>query len=170
MREYDVPLIDPGAIAGFPSEAVERAAAEVRDEAGWHIAPVITETLTLNGRGGRILLVPSLRIVEVLAVRDVTDPASPRVLDGWRVDKSAGLLHRDAGWPQGVASVEVELRHGFAACPLPLYGVLRERCQLAGINPGVRSESLASRSVQFGLVGVVDTGAVMDRYTVRGQI
>ena len=170
MREYTEPLIAPGTIAGFPSEAVERAAAEVRDEAGWHIAPVITETVTVNGRGGQILLVPSLRIVAVIAVRDVTDPASPRVLDGWRVDKSAGLLHRDAGWPRGVASVEVEMRHGFTACPLPLYGVIRERCQLAGINPGVRSESLASRSVQFGLVGVVDTGAVMDRYTIRGQM
>lgn len=170
MREYTEPLIDPGTIVGFPSEAVARAAAEVRDEAGWHIAPVITETLTLNGRGGQVLVVPSLRIVEVIAARDVTDPASPRVLGGWRVDKSAGLLHRDAGWPRGVASVEVELRHGFTACPLPLHGVIRERCQLAGINPGVRSESLASRSVQFGLVGVVDTGAVMDRYTVRGQM
>ena len=170
MREYTEPLIAPGTIAGFPSEAVERAAAEVRDEAGWHIAPVITETLTLNSRGGQILLVPSLRIVRVIAVRDVTDPASPRDLNGWRVDKSAGLLHRAAGWPQGVSTVEVEIEHGFTACPLPLHGVLRERCQLAGINPGVRSESLASRSVQFGLVGVVDTGAVMDRYTVRGQM
>ena len=170
MREYDVPLIDPGMLDGFSPDAVERAAAEVRDEAGWHIAPVITETLTLNGRGGQILALPSLRIVEVIAVRDVTDPAAPRHLDGWRVDRDAGLVFLAAGWPQGVASVEVELRHGFTTCPLALHGVLRERCQLAGINPGVRSESLASRSVQFGLVGVVDTGAVMDRYTVRGQI
>ena len=170
MREWTEPLVDPANFAGFPTEAVASACDEVRGAAGWHIAPVITETLTLNGRGGQVLLVPSLRIIEVLAVRDVTDPASPRTLDDWRVDAGAGLLHRSAGWPVGVASVEVDMEHGFTSCPPALHAVLRERCQLAAINAGIRSESLASRSVQFGSVGAIDTGATLDRYSVRGHM
>ena len=170
MREWTDPLVDPASFTGFPPEAVASACDEVRGAAGWHIAPVITETLTLNGRGGRVLLVPSLRIVRVIAVRDVTDPAAPRTLDDWRADIDAGMLHRSAGWPEGVASVEVELEHGFATCPPALHAVLRERCQLAAINAGIRSESLASRSVQFGNVGAIDTSSTLDRYSVRGHM
>ena len=55
--------------APFDELLVEMAQESVRADAGWHIAPVRTETLYLTGHGGAYLPIPSRRIVSVSAVR-----------------------------------------------------------------------------------------------------
>lgn len=112
--------------APFAPGVVESAAESVRDEAGWHIAPSVTETLTVRSRGGTALLLPTLRYT-ITAVRDVTDASSPVAVTNY-VDRGSGVLHRDYGWATD-HKYEVDLTHGYDACPPSLKPVIARRAQ-----------------------------------------
>lgn len=99
------------------------AGAAVRAECGWHIAPRVTETVTLDGDGGNLLVLPSLHVVTVTAVTDADDVA----LDDWSLS-SLGLLERTGCrlWPKGYGSVKVTLTHGLTKAPPDLVAVVVE--------------------------------------------
>jgi membrane protein YdbS with pleckstrin-like domain len=139
------PLTQPGDLNDFPGapfpERIIRAAEEsVRDEAEWHIAPVVTETVRIDAEGGAYLRLPSLRVVEVtsvtiggVAVVDYELGAAP-------------MLYRRRGWPYGV--VEVTLTHGYPTVPAGLLPVIAARCQRARVDATVtqRSETVGART------------------------
>ncbi len=87
----------------------------IRTECGWHVAPIITEDLVLDGTGGRNLLVPSLRIREVVSAKsdghDVTDQV--------KFSRRAGVLTLASGWSCDVGSIELTIEHGYAADEVP---------------------------------------------------
>ncbi len=96
---------------GFTTGTPEQAATQaIRDYCGWHVAPVITATLTLDGTGTDTVLLPSRRVVEIGAVKlDGTDLGAEEF--EWSSD---GLLRRRHGcWPERYRSLEVTLEHGF---------------------------------------------------------
>lgn len=137
-------LVDfPG--APFPPSIVEAACEAVRRDARWHIAPPVTETVTVDSGGGTLLVLPTLRMTAVTEVRDVTGDA-PEVLTGWR-KSSAGLLYRSSGWPVGLAAVEVDLTHGHDVCPPELLPVIAARCQWALVDSTVSQQSSGPFSV-----------------------
>lgn len=160
-------LVAPEALTGFPGapfppKVVDAAGAQVRDQCGWHIAPQITETLTVEGDGAATLLLPSLRVIAVTEVRDVTG-ADPKILDGWRPSPS-GVLYRQTRWPVG--PIEVDLTHGYDACPDGLLPIIAERAQTFGKDASVRQESLGSRSVSYGQMEGTSSTSVLARYTI----
>lgn len=87
----------------------------VRRECRWHVAPVITETLVLDGPGGRALLVPSQRIELLESVTSDGVDVTERV----RFSRSAGILTLSEGWSREVGGVEITLRHGYALDSVP---------------------------------------------------
>lgn len=135
------------------------ASAKVVDEAGWHIAPVVTETVRLTGQGGRLLVLPTKQVVDITEVRwEDRRFVDPVVVDSdaytWSVD---GLLELDAGfaWPDTLDALTVDLVHGYAAVPEPIIDVV---CRLAlpglsqpiGYIPGMTSQmSTGSVSMSF---------------------
>lgn len=156
------PLVLPSDLDGFPgapfSNEVTLAASEaVRRECGWHIAPQVTQTLTLDVSGGPVLILPTLRLVSVSEVRDVTGDA-PRVLTGWRMSQ-AGMLSRRGGWPCGFGAVEVDVVHGYDACPPELLPLIA-----SGAHRRVRQESMGGRSVTFVDDDTVGGGSVLARF------
>lgn len=151
--------------APFTTAVVESAAESVRDEAGWHIAPEVTETLTVVSKGGTALLIPSLRYT-ITAVRDVTDPAAPEAITNY-VDRGAGILHRSYGWATD-HKYEVVLTHGYATCPPALKPVIAHRAQAAKMPGG--SVSLGSLSTGFSNPADARTeqdAAIIARYSLR---
>lgn len=142
----------------FSETAVDVAAASVRSEAGWHIAPVVTETITVRSYGGRELLLPTRRVVSVASAGTWTD---------WVVQPE-GVLYRHVGWPAGV--YEVTLTHGFDSVPVELLPVLAGRA--AGAvrlrDPAVSATSVGQVQVSF-FRGDAATGpdSVVGRYSVR---
>lgn len=154
--------------APFPASLVTAAGEQVRDRCGWHIAPVETGTVTVHSDGSATLLLPSLKVVDVTAVRDVTRDDTT-VLDGWRLAPS-GILYRASRWPVGL--IEVDLSHGYAACPESLYAVVAERAQFMRRDRSVGQESLGSRSISIrserssGSEGPSPAEQVLARYTV----
>lgn len=151
--------------APFSETLVRSAGASLRNECGWHIAPEVTETVVVDSDGGTVLPLPSLRVVEVTSVRDVTGEA-PRILTGWRLSP-AGLLYLGGGWPRGYSAVEVTLTHGYDTCPPELLGLIAERSQRRG-NPLVSSESIGGRSVTLR-DPMASVSPVLARYRLTGM-
>lgn len=111
----DQPLIDP-APAGTDPSALAAATAIVRAYCGWHVAPVITETLVIDGSGASRLVLPTLRVesIDALTVGGVA-VADP----DW---SATGILY--GRFPDRPRSVEVTLTHGYDVVPLELRDVV----------------------------------------------
>jgi hypothetical protein len=95
------------------------ASAGVRRWCGWHIAPVLEETLTGDGPAGRLLLLPTGRLLAVLEAVD-----AGTVLDVAGVDFSrSGMveLPRASGswWSGRLGAISVRVRHGFDLADVP---------------------------------------------------
>lgn len=149
--------------APFNLDRVKSACAALRRVAGWHIAPSVPEVVTFDHDGAGVLLLPSLYVTGVTAVRDVTGD-TPRDLTGWRWSQS-GMVSLPGGGPRGFRSVEVEFTHGYEECPPELLPVIA-----AGITGRVVQESLGSRSVTLGTEDVTFAPAsVVDRFRLRGR-
>jgi hypothetical protein len=77
---YEIPTFP----AGVDEDAWAATVAEVRAFCGWHIAPEVTETLTLDGPGGYVLVLPTLHLVDLVSVTNdgtaITDPEWPAEL------------------------------------------------------------------------------------------
>lgn len=87
----------------------------IRDYCGWHVAPVITETLVLDGTGTHRLLLPSRCVVDVSEVAVNGEPLDP---DDYEWSQGGILCRRLAVWPDRYRAIRVTLEHGFAAAPV----------------------------------------------------
>lgn len=87
----------------------------VRRECGWHVAPIITETLVLDGAGGDTLLVPSLRVRSLTTVLNNGADVTEQV----KFSRRAGVLTLASGWSRDVGAIEITLQHGFDLDEVP---------------------------------------------------
>lgn len=82
----------------------------IRRYCGWHVFPVIKETILLDSHGGRWLKLPSLNVKSISALKindTLIDPASY----SW---SKRGLIHLKSGrFPDDYQRVEVTFEHGF---------------------------------------------------------
>lgn len=121
------PLVTPAEFAAWTKGKVAEtdprvppllagASAAVRNWCRWHIAPVLEETLTGDGGGGRLLLLPTGRLVSVLSVDN-----GGEAVDAGLVDFSRhGMLELSAGsFSSRLGSVAVRVRHGFDLAEVP---------------------------------------------------
>jgi len=164
-------LVDPAALLDFPGgpflqSLLDVAVAAVRFEAGWHIAPEVTQTVKLDGSETTTLILPTKYLVNVTAVRDLTGN-TPVAITGWRKTRS-GMLSRDAGWPNGFESVEVDMVHGHPSTPPELLPVIVDFYRAAKSDPRVAQERLGAWSATFrGPLDETSSAAVLDRFTIR---
>lgn len=126
----------PGLTAS-EAERLEQAEAVVRAYCGWHVAPVRTVELTLDGSGGDVLLLPTLHLIEVISLSE----------DGTELDvedyewSSYGWLrkvNRGHTWTRKLGGVVVSFTHGHARVPAQVTGVVQAVAQRALDNPGSR--------------------------------
>lgn len=163
-------LVSPADLTEFPGapfseSVVDSVVAAMRTEAGWHIAPSRTETVTLDHDGGHILFLPTLWLTDVEEVRDLA-AETPRVVTGWRKSRSGMVSGPYLGG--GFESVQVDITHGYSETPPELLLVIAERCQLATINSGVRQESAGGESISYSASGAITPEArrIFDRYRI----
>lgn len=117
------PLLSSEALAAYlddPQDARIAAVTDwIRGRCGWHIAPPVTETITLDGTGTRVVSLPSLHVTDV---DEVTE-------DGAAVDiewTDVGLLRHPGRWADRWRSVEVTFTHGYPEVPADLAKVVIE--------------------------------------------
>lgn len=110
--------------APFADSVVDSAAAEVRAAAGWHIAPEVDETLTVDSHGGTTLILPSLMVTAIAEVRHVPTTGDPVVITDYLRRVKSTVLYRHCGWPCGV--IEVDVTHGYSDTPADLLPALAD--------------------------------------------
>lgn len=132
----------PTTPAGVDEAAWLATVADVRAFCGWHIAPEVTETLTLDGPGAPILVLPTLRVVDLTSISDdgsvVTDPE-------W---SATGMVRRYC-WTHKFRGIEATLTHGFEEWPAELLAVMTELAGASASLAGVKTVAAGSHQVTF---------------------
>ncbi|HQV83153.1 MAG TPA: hypothetical protein PLX57_08610 [Ornithinibacter sp.] len=133
---------------GVDEAAWLSACATVRAYCGWHVAPLVTETVTLDGRGRCSYFLPTLRLVDLVSL----------AADGVAVDDPEWS---SMGEVRGVHSnklrgIVAEIVHGLEECPADVLKVLHEMAA-AGDRDGVTSVTSGQHQVSF------ETGAPTSR-------
>lgn len=143
-------LVSAAELADFPGAPfadviVDDAVAQLQILAGWHIAPVVTETIVLDHDGGRDLLLPSRKVVKVDEIRDMSG-STPAVITGWRLSPAGYVT---GCWPRGTAVLEVDLTHGYAQTPAPIRAAVARLAASLKRESGVQSVSIDDYSTQY---------------------
>ena len=124
----------------------QAASRAVRRYCRWHVAPVIEETMILDGSGGRVLQLRSMEVRDVSEVKVLG-----RVLDdsefAWSAD---GLIEGEHPFPRRYRSIEVTLQHGFEEVP-DLMAVASQIARFALASPMGRTREQAGQiAVSWG--------------------
>lgn len=159
--------------APFTVEEVESAVAAVQAAAGWHIAPVQTDTVTLDVVGGEaVLRLPTRKLLSVTSVTDL-DNSTAYAASTYRVSLPLCQVCKKSGyWAAGYGRLRVVFSHGFAAWPQDLLPVVAESAAVIRRDQSVRSESAGPFTVNYGAIGPalgagpLSTGGALDRYSV----
>ncbi|MFJ5106772.1 MULTISPECIES: hypothetical protein [unclassified Glutamicibacter] len=128
---------------------IDAATSAVRRYCGWHVTPVHSETLIVDGNGGEVLQLKSKHVVSVETV----------LVDGSPVDtdwSEAGLLARSDGgcWPAKYRSISVTLTHGYESAG-ELGALIAGIASRAAMNPSgnVVSQRAGTQSVTYAASG-----------------
>lgn len=151
--------------AGAPTAAdLEAMSDSIRQYCGWHIAPVVHETITLDSNGAATLVLPTLRLQDVLGVR-FWNGTTMVPLTGWDArtgwSEQTSAIHYHGGFPEGRRRLEVDVVHGYTRTPPSLVaGLLRLL-----VGPGaadVASEALPGHSITYrGLTNYTQTAGLL---------
>ncbi|TFD58037.1 hypothetical protein E3T43_07260 [Cryobacterium sp. Hh7] len=117
----------------------------VRSYCGWHVAPIITESITLDGNGSKTLLLPSKRVTDVVSVlNDGIDVTAT-------VRKSEkGMLELTRGcWSDELGAIEVTFTHGYEAAD-DVAGVIAALVSRAASSPaGIAAQAVGPANVKY---------------------
>lgn len=141
----------------------------VRSYCEWHIAPVQESvTLVVDGPGSPVVQLPTLRLLDVLEVRE-EDRVVDRSAFMWSADGS--IKKRVGCWTREWRGIEVVCTHGFDSAPgldaVVLEVAARELTAPAGQNRlrvGQVDESFGSGSVSF----FGSDYTLLDKYALHG--
>lgn len=134
--------------AGIQDELLA-ISADVRRRCGWHITPVVQETIQLDGTGGEEIILPTLHVVSITSVTENGVVIAGDQLE-WSTD---GYLRKSGGgcWTYKLNGIELIWSHGYAADEVP--DLKRMICEVAArvsSSPvGVASESVGGVAVQY---------------------
>lgn len=155
-------------------EQLDAALAAVRRYCGWHIFPERAETILVDGPGGDLLHVPSLRVVDVESVRERAGDAWSTVDVSW---SAAGMLRKRSGcFTDEFRGIEVTLTHGFAEAP-DVVKIVADVAFRELSNPHRRTAlRVGERQESFGLTaggggGLFGTElGVLDQYRLNAAV
>lgn len=171
MTDYAMPPT-PDGVDEFAWRA---AVSAVRSYCGWHIAPSVTETVTVDGPGRGMLLVPTLHLTAVSDVKNDGDPIPDPDKLQW---SERGAVRTNRYWSSAWRGVELTITHGYDDFPHEVLAVCRDMAKADG-RIGASAMGSGPHTVQFGVTGAgVQAGAVgmsdlqkqiLDRYRIGGR-
>jgi hypothetical protein len=153
--------------------------ASVRREADWHIAPRLTETLTLVSRGALAgeLPLPTRSFRDAPVVVEAVSRANGTPILGWDqadelliLTRSSHRYHHGSGGWSSFGRINVTLTHGFTECPPELLPVIAQRAQAARSPRDPRTSSFSNGTVQMAFRDATQLDPVVARYAVIGGV
>lgn len=146
--------------AGTPKdEKWAEAVGVVRDYCRWHVAPEVTEEVTVDGPGGAVLHLPTLRLVELSSI---TNDGEPVADPDWL---TSGMVR--GCWTGRGRGVVATMTHGLHAWPDDLLKVVRE-VAASVVQPGIAQISSSNHQVTYEPSVTGRQRAVMDKYRLVG--
>lgn len=136
--------------------ALAAVSSEIRRAAGWHIWPILrNHELVLDGSGGRIQYVPTLRLLEVKAASSAGVTILPENID----PSQLGLLEaRGFLWTRRYSQVRLTIDHGWEEAP-ELKALCLSLAARALASPmGATREQAGSISVNWAMTSSVSGG------------
>lgn len=156
------------------SGAIKAVTSSIRGEAGWHVAPLVTDhRLVLDGPGGKRLNLPTLKLVDL---KSVTELGVALDLTGDSVDWSElGLVEKRNGarWTDRYRKIVAVMDHGFSDLSDLKFLTLSLVSRGLSSPMGATREQAGSMSVQWstpqsgvagGLVPLQYELQIMNRY------
>lgn len=129
------------------------AAAEslVRRYCGWHIAPVVEETVTPRSAEGGVLYLPTMAVVELLGVTVDGEELTADELAGVWWDEVGTVERPGYGWPRRPRAVQVTIRHGYDFADIgDVAELIRNTAERNdAITNGVQRVQVGNRSTSF---------------------
>ena len=167
MTEPLLPIDDYQAFAAGSEVDETRLAGVVgaiRDYCGWHIAPAVDETFTVDSEGGRVL---QLRTLRLNSVTSVTENGTAVTEFEWSQD---GSLRREC-WTDRYRGVVVVANHGYDIIPDSLKTVVLDAVSRAvSVPAGQQPEKIGPFEYggsQGGVQFFAHETAVLDRYRLE---
>jgi hypothetical protein len=150
----DIPL------STFDPESVLAAESVIRDYCGWHIAPAISETLTLDGSGTYRMFLPTLRIKTITSIVDDGRTLLPTDFE-W--SEKLGIVEKSRmPWTGKRRGVVIVLVHGYDNCPASIVDMVK---QLAKSGPAaITRASIGQTSISYGTA--TPSYEVLNKYRV----
>lgn len=145
---------------GVDSITWDSACEAVRDYCGWHIAPSVTEEVTVDGSGGSIQILPTLRLT---GITTITNDGHVVVQPEWSRD---GIVR--GCWTGKFRGVVATITHGYDACPAEVFSVIREMID-AQSRVGVSQVTNGSHQVSFEVSPDTRQRRILDRYRLEPQ-
>lgn len=149
--------------SGDPATIVRQAQGAIRRYCGWHIAPEVTETITLDGSGSRSLWLPSLYVTDIASI---TIEGEVKSADDYDWSANGYVWSRYGYWTCRPRQIVVELTHGYSDIPEELVGVASSLAARRASSPaGVRREQAGQVSMEYGAREfLADELQVLDRF------
>lgn len=156
MTIYEYPPLPDGVAHGSWISAIDA----IRGYCGWHIAPVVTETVTVDGSGTWEQLLPTLRLV---ALNSITNDGAAVLDPEW---STSGIVR--GAWTRRYRGVVANMTHGYSEWPAELLSLAGDAVAAAG-RGGVSSVTSRAHQVRFNaatLVAALGDGqqSTLDRY------
>ena len=153
---YPMPDVPEGVDVGQWAKAVDA----IRRYCEWHVAPEVTEAVTVDGPGGTLLALPTQHLT---GLSDVTSDGVAVAAPEW---STSGVV-RSGGWSRKLRGVAATITHGFDALPGDLESVALELIAASG-RGGVSSVSSDDAQVRFEASFNGAQRSVLDRYRLVG--
>lgn len=170
----ELPMVTSDELAAYregDDELLLRAATrEVRNYCGWHVAPVLTHTVELDG--GAVLLLPTMRLIELVAVESVAVPPVPAELSAFTASSSGVIVASPTAtvdqrwWQRRTGRLRVTFKHGWDSAPDVESVVLAVADRMSDNPRGVAREQAGPFSTQYGSLDLSDFASKLGPYTL----
>jgi hypothetical protein len=170
MTDYGQPDVP----TGVDSDDWATAIAAIRAYCGWHIAPSVTETVTVDGPGTGALLLPTLHLTALGVVNnDGTDVEDCQWSDRGVVRRPSGTTA--CGWTTKLRGIQANITHGYDVWPGEVLGIAKA---MASQGIGSLGARITSGPHSIDLTAEAQAGAmsanalhlkILDRYRIGGR-
>lgn len=160
------------AMSGSPDKFIAAAVAAIRNRCGWHVSPVATEEIVLDGPGGTVLYLPTLKLRSIVSIVDDGTPVDLGSVDFSRT----GMIERRSGsWGRRMGSIKVTIEHGYDEVEELTSLAVTIAARAAASPKGIVQEGSDGVSIRFTTFGGGASGGVallghekelIDRYTL----
>jgi hypothetical protein len=148
----------PPTPSGVDEEAWRAAVSAIRGYCGWHIAPVVTEDIKVDGSGGGLLLLPTRFLSNVTGV--INDDVV--VLDEdvhWSPRGTVRIANRGTWTLSTYGSVQMTITHGYEDFPPEVLAVARSLAKNGDGSPGGKLTS-GPHSVELSAAAMAGAGSL----------